>query len=297
MSSHDETLSDEIIAMMLIREEEEENTRIWMNNNRNLIDDLRNNQRKEEEKFYRMEIEESKLKLQESDNVFNIYENPTELGEFPEWLTPSAISSQVEAIEHQHNPPPRNNPPSLNQIIRNQRSNDLSRIMHNSSPNPRENPSVHINSTPDSYSNSARANPDNSRIPHDRNRRVPAARNIINHRDRCRRVPLSKNRANNEERSSRDEDLGSYESLLELDSSAYDIGNGLDIEIISILPEDVYLASDKANQEDTCFCGNEYVNKDKICRLPCLHFFHTKCIHEWLLRKKTCPICTHEVMI
>jgi hypothetical protein len=30
---------------------------------------------------------------------------------------------------------------------------------------------------------------------------------------------------------------------------------------------------------------------DSCCILPCLHSFHSVCIHPWLLENATCPIC------
>ena len=30
---------------------------------------------------------------------------------------------------------------------------------------------------------------------------------------------------------------------------------------------------------------------DQLCTLPCLHSFHSVCIHPWLVDNPTCPIC------
>ena len=40
-----------------------------------------------------------------------------------------------------------------------------------------------------------------------------------------------------------------------------------------------------------------FENGDKIKRLPCLHFFHTKEIESWVInhRQKVCPICRHDI--
>lgn len=43
-------------------------------------------------------------------------------------------------------------------------------------------------------------------------------------------------------------------------------------------------------------CIENYVKGDKVRTMPCLHFFHSKCIDEWLLsRGKTCPICKFDI--
>lgn len=38
-------------------------------------------------------------------------------------------------------------------------------------------------------------------------------------------------------------------------------------------------------------CLDEYVAGAEIVRLPCMHFAHTRCMEEWLLRCPVCPVC------
>ena len=38
-------------------------------------------------------------------------------------------------------------------------------------------------------------------------------------------------------------------------------------------------------------CLNEFKLHEKVILLPCLHFYHKKCIFEWFKRKRTCPYC------
>lgn len=49
--------------------------------------------------------------------------------------------------------------------------------------------------------------------------------------------------------------------------------------------------------DDICFCSIEYNNGDKVCKLACDHIFHHKCIKEWCLYKKECPVCRAEIKL
>ena len=319
MSLHDETINDEAIALMLAREEEEEKSRIWMDNNRELIDGSRINQiQQEEEKKRKIEIEEHALELErkhqrireelESENLFKLYGNPMDFDNFPDSFTTSTRFSIIEASQNQpHLPqPPRINPQSrIPALLEQMRINPSERIS-NPPTNSHENVSYRNNSTSSDSSNPDQENPDIIRIPNSRNRRFPE---VINRRNppavnrgrpeprNIRDMRLRHRMSSSESSISNDEDLGSYEALLKLDDDAYDRGKGLSRKKIRLLPEDKYYEGEKADSEGICFCGEEYKNDDKICRLPCFHFFHTKCIHEWLLRRKTCPVCTREVII
>nr|XP_047134680.1 uncharacterized protein LOC100210297 isoform X2 [Hydra vulgaris] len=42
-------------------------------------------------------------------------------------------------------------------------------------------------------------------------------------------------------------------------------------------------------------CMSEYVNREKLRRLPCTHDFHSKCIDKWLRSNRTCPVCRDDV--
>ena len=39
-------------------------------------------------------------------------------------------------------------------------------------------------------------------------------------------------------------------------------------------------------------CYVEFEKKDVLILLPCMHYFHPKCIDSWLLRKGICPYCS-----
>lgn len=44
--------------------------------------------------------------------------------------------------------------------------------------------------------------------------------------------------------------------------------------------------------ESNCvICQEEYQYKNKVRRLNCNHYFHRKCIDQWVTNKQNCPIC------
>ena len=47
----------------------------------------------------------------------------------------------------------------------------------------------------------------------------------------------------------------------------------------------------KINEEICLICLQNYNNQEKICYLPCTHFFHASCIKKWLEMKNNCPLC------
>ena len=45
---------------------------------------------------------------------------------------------------------------------------------------------------------------------------------------------------------------------------------------------------------DKCLiCLEKYLNNNKICYLPCFHFFHSNCIKSWIKIKRKCPLCNN----
>ena len=46
-------------------------------------------------------------------------------------------------------------------------------------------------------------------------------------------------------------------------------------------------------QNNCSICLEQFLEKDNIIYLPCLHLFHSYCIFKWLERKKYCPICKY----
>ena len=48
------------------------------------------------------------------------------------------------------------------------------------------------------------------------------------------------------------------------------------------------------HDKECAICANEYDCHDadiRIVQLPCLHIFHKDCVHPWLEKKLTCPVC------
>ena len=59
------------------------------------------------------------------------------------------------------------------------------------------------------------------------------------------------------------------------------------------LPEFVIEDINKLEEQNrSCMiCLDEFVSREKVIALPCIHFFHPKCINKWRENKNECPIC------
>lgn len=51
---------------------------------------------------------------------------------------------------------------------------------------------------------------------------------------------------------------------------------------------------DPVNRE-CCVCLDSINLKDRVVRLPCAHIFHPTCVHQWLGKHCTCPVCRYEL--
>lgn len=49
------------------------------------------------------------------------------------------------------------------------------------------------------------------------------------------------------------------------------------------------------NDQQCQVCLEEFKSGDDIRTLPCLHIYHKKCIDQWLVRNRTCPICKEAI--
>merc|ERR1719401_2073921 len=72
---------------------------------------------------------------------------------------------------------------------------------------------------------------------------------------------------------------------------------GASQEVIDRLPVIQYIPDVAGGSKEPCcaVCLNDFKLGDKLRELPCSHRFHMSCIDEWLRRRKTCPLCLHDV--
>ena len=54
---------------------------------------------------------------------------------------------------------------------------------------------------------------------------------------------------------------------------------------------------EKKEQEECAICLGDFELNEKICYLPCFHFFHAECIKDYIKKKPICPICNHKVQL
>ncbi|KZV21722.1 hypothetical protein F511_02880 [Dorcoceras hygrometricum] len=96
-----------------------------------------------------------------------------------------------------------------------------------------------------------------------------------------------------------DIDSMSYEELLELGDSIGYVNTGLrEDEITHCLRSSKlamlnnFTSHFPTEMERKCsICQEEYKKDDETGNLNCRHSFHIDCIKQWLMQKKTCPIC------
>lgn len=261
MERHDETSNDEIIALMMKNDEEELKTKSWMNKNKKEVERAKvvekSLQKKINQEFEQEKKNENKKKQEEEKEKEKIkQERKAEL-------------SITEGLLEMCKDP----------------QNDPNTVLSGLTPSTRFAIKKHIRDT----QKNNRPPTVNQKIKLDSSRRYikpPKVQNPIRHVEvpRIPRVQIQ-NHSN--------EDF-SYERLLELDKKNYDIGNGLSQEKIALLPISFYKESKNCLKEP-CFCSEKYAKNERICHLPCFHMFHADCIKNWLLRKKTCPICKSDI--
>ena len=47
------------------------------------------------------------------------------------------------------------------------------------------------------------------------------------------------------------------------------------------------------NNKKCLVCQEEMCSSDSIRMLTCFHYYHVKCIDQWLKTKRECPLCKH----
>ena len=90
-------------------------------------------------------------------------------------------------------------------------------------------------------------------------------------------------------RDSRIPEDATYEELLYLEKKIGDVSKGLSNNELNRIKVSKYVAGKK--KEQCLICLSEFKDKEEIRNLYCNHFFHRKCIDNWLNINKTCPLC------
>jgi len=68
------------------------------------------------------------------------------------------------------------------------------------------------------------------------------------------------------------------------------------VKDVSVFPTHIHDGHALPDEKSTCtICIEEYVKGDEIKSIPCMHFYHSECIDEWLKRSKACPVCNQQV--
>lgn len=70
---------------------------------------------------------------------------------------------------------------------------------------------------------------------------------------------------------------------------------GLTPEEISRLPKNKF-SGEEAHVEICCaVCHSDFIPNAILTFLPCMHYYHSDCIDDWLRNKCTCPICNSNI--
>ncbi|XP_041059590.1 uncharacterized protein si:ch211-59o9.10 isoform X1 [Carcharodon carcharias] len=64
---------------------------------------------------------------------------------------------------------------------------------------------------------------------------------------------------------------------------------------INCLPTKLFDPEHAAEKTQCHICFNDYVPREKLRILPCLHDYHSQCIDRWLKGNSSCPICRVDV--
>jgi len=70
--------------------------------------------------------------------------------------------------------------------------------------------------------------------------------------------------------------------------------------VITISPEPVILmkknyTTDIEDMESCPVCLDKYNEDEELVELDCHHYYHEKCIKDWLINNRSCPMCREDV--
>lgn len=61
--------------------------------------------------------------------------------------------------------------------------------------------------------------------------------------------------------------------------------------MIQYLPTATWTSDEVQKVSECAICFEDFDAGDTIRYLPCVHFYHAKCVDDWLIRSFTCPSC------
>jgi E3 ubiquitin-protein ligase RNF11 len=65
--------------------------------------------------------------------------------------------------------------------------------------------------------------------------------------------------------------------------------------MIQYLPTARWNRAEAQKVRECPICFEDFEENDEIRYLPCCHFYHSKCVDDWLIRSFTCPSCMEPV--
>lgn len=68
--------------------------------------------------------------------------------------------------------------------------------------------------------------------------------------------------------------------------------NGADSSDVAALPTRKLDSLDHLGEQTKCLvCLDEFADGDDLKTMPCLHFYHQRCLEQWLSTNNSCPVC------
>ncbi|XP_062512200.1 uncharacterized protein LOC134188034 [Corticium candelabrum] len=84
----------------------------------------------------------------------------------------------------------------------------------------------------------------------------------------------------------------SFEDLIDIEERLGCMMRGADERMIRSTTFAHKFIKGSAGEDNKCtVCMCEFVEKEDVRRLPCMHLYHVECIDEWLKRNRICPVC------